>query len=216
MSRAAVWTGVTASQALFSLTVRHTPARGAWMRTEHRRDVKGERGAERRPRSARAGPGARVSARCPWSRRAAWTLTDGEVGEQTRHERSVDTAEADGRELSAGRERRGPSRLASVKVDKKRVLTLEQSVSTCTSVETADNTERGDGGWCTAARQVDYKAYDTAYPTKDHPLRIGVYWTGPDRARAAGCPPPAGRTPHHARRTLRQPEPQPERLAQSS
>jgi hypothetical protein len=59
-----------------------------------------------------------VSARCPWSRRAAWTLADGEVGEQTRHEWSVDTAEADGRELSAGRERRDPSasRLASPSV----------------------------------------------------------------------------------------------------
>jgi hypothetical protein len=171
------------------------------MRTEHRRDVKGERGAERRPRSARAGPGARVSARCPWSRRAAWTLTDGEVGEQTRHERSVDTAEADGRELSAGRERRGPSRLASVKVDKKRVLTLEQSVSTCTSVETADNTERGDGGWCTAARQVDYKAYDTAYPTKDLPYRI-AHWSSIGRDRTARAP-PAARRRQDARRTMR-------------
>ena len=164
MSRAAVWTGVTASQALFSLTVRHTPARGAWMRTEHRRDVKGERGAERRPRSARAGPGARVSARCPCEparsvdtrgRRRADTSgpwTGARAGPERgcphgvhgagarrghsrtarwesrqRHEWSVDTVEADGRELSAGRERRDPSRLASValKFKPKRVLSSQ-------------------------------------------------------------------------------------------
>ena len=172
MSRAAVWTGVTASQALFSLTVRHTPARGAWMRTEHRRDVKGERGAERRPRSARAGPGARVSARCPceparsvdtrgrrradtsgpwtgaragpgarvsarcpWSRRAAWTLADGEVGEQT--ETRVECGHRGGgwaRAVSrAGAERPLSPRLCRIKVQTKEGL--EQSVSTCTSEE---------------------------------------------------------------------------------
>ena len=71
------------------------------MRTEHRRDMKGERGAERRPPSARAGPGARVSARCPCEP-ARGVDTRGQRGGRA-DTSGVWTAEAAGRELSAGR-----------------------------------------------------------------------------------------------------------------
>ena len=152
VSRAAVWTGVTASQALFSLTVRHTPARTRRVDADGAQ-ARREGGARRRAEAAERASGSRergclhgVHA----SRRAAWTLADGEGRADTS---GVWTAEADGRELSAGTAgRRDPSRLASgvvaLKFKPKRVLS-SQCLRVQGSVETADNTERGDGdgGW---------------------------------------------------------------------
>jgi hypothetical protein len=56
VSRAAVWTGVTASQALFSLTVRHTPARTGRVDADGAQ-ARREGGARRRAEAAERASG---------------------------------------------------------------------------------------------------------------------------------------------------------------